>query len=70
MDINYNHIRHLELFSRSQNLEKQGKYLYKENQEEYLELLNYRAIFWKNKRQFVLLMEKNSALLYRKTLDV
>lgn len=51
MNINYNHIRHLELFRRSQTLEKQGKSLYKENQEEYLELLNYRAIvqddiFW------------------------
>jgi hypothetical protein len=88
MDIKYNHIRHLELFRRLQNLKNQGKYLYRENQEKYLELLNYRAIvqndiFWKNKRQFVLLMENciteiidgedfcsTFSLLYRKTVDV
>jgi hypothetical protein len=84
----YNKFRHLQLLNRLQDLEKQGKSLYEENQEEYLELLNYRAtvqnhLFWKNRCQFVLLMENfingiidgeefcdNFSALYRETLDV
>jgi hypothetical protein len=60
--MNYNSTRHSELLKRSKDLEKQGKHLYDENQDEYLELLDYRStlenhIFWKNRRQFALLME-------------
>ena len=52
----------MELLERLQDFEKQGKHLYDENQEEYLELLEYRVavenhIFWKERHQFVLLME-------------
>ena len=85
--MNYNQIRHLELLRRLQDLEKQGRSLYDENQDDYLELLDYRAtvqehVFWKNRRQFGLLMENfiNGIIdgeefsdkfcgIYRKTLD-
>lgn len=55
-------IRYLELLKRLQDLKNQGKSFYRENQEDYLELCEYRAaleehVFWKNRRQFALLME-------------
>ena len=58
----YNRMKHVELLKRSRDLEKHGKSLYHENQEDHLELLKYGAavenyIFWKNKDQFVLLIE-------------
>lgn len=57
-----NKIRHLELLRRFLNFEKQGKDLYTENRDEYLELLHYRGrledhSFWNNREQFVLSME-------------
>lgn len=58
----YNKVRHLELLRRFLDFEKQGKDLYTENRDEYLELLHYRGTledytFWKSREQFVLLME-------------
>lgn len=58
----YNKSRHLELFKRFLDFQKQGKHLQDENQDEYLELLDYRCaseehVFWKSRRQFTLLME-------------
>jgi hypothetical protein len=58
----YNKIRHLELLRRLLDFKKQGKDLYRENRNEYMELLHYRCrledhAFWKNRKQFVLLME-------------
>ena len=55
-------MKHVELLKRSRDLEKHGKSLYHENQEDHLELLKYGAavenyIFWKKKDQFVLLIE-------------
>ena len=38
-----NKIRHLKLLKQAEDLEKQGKSLYKENREDYLELLSYRV---------------------------
>jgi hypothetical protein len=60
--MNYNKIRHLKLLKRFLNFRKQSKDLYKENQNEYMELLEYRCalyhhIFWKRKKKFVLYME-------------
>jgi len=62
MKYNYNKIRHLELLRRFLDFKNQGKYLYRENRDEYMELQEYRCalyhhIFWKSKEQFVLLME-------------
>lgn len=58
----YNKIRHLELLRRFLDLKNQGKDLYRENRNEYMELLHYGGrledhAFWKRKKQFVLLME-------------
>ena len=58
----YNKIRHLELLRRFLDLKNQGKDLYRENRNEYMELKEYKCalyhhIFWKSKEQFVLLME-------------
>ena len=58
----YNKIRHLELLRRFLDLKNQGKDLYTENRDKYMELQEYRCalyhhIFWKSKEQFVLLME-------------
>ena len=58
----YNKIRHLELLRRFLNFRKQGRDLYRENKDEYMELQEYRCalyhhIFWKSKEQFVLLMD-------------
>jgi len=58
----YNKIRHLELLRRFLDFKKQGKNLYRENRDEYMELLHYRCMledhaFWNNREQFVLLMK-------------
>jgi hypothetical protein len=58
----YNKIRHLELLKRFLDFKKQGKDLYRENRDEYMELLEYRCalyhhIFFKSKEEFALLME-------------
>lgn len=58
----YNKIRHLKLLRRFLNFRKQGRDLYRENKDEYMELQEYRCalyhhIFWKSKEQFVLLMD-------------
>jgi len=58
----YNKIRHLELVKRFLDFEKQGKNLYTENRDQYMELLDYHCMledyaFWKKKKQFVLLMD-------------
>ena len=58
----YNKIRHLELLRRFLDLKNQGKDLYRENRNEYMELLHYRGrledqAFWTNRKEFVLYME-------------
>jgi hypothetical protein len=58
----YNQKRHLELRKCSQNLKNIGKSLYKEKEKDFLELCRYEGaiqehIYWKNRRQFALLME-------------
>jgi len=58
----YNKIKHLELLKRFLNFKKQDKSLYRENREEYMELLHYKCrlegqIYWENRKEFVLLME-------------
>jgi hypothetical protein len=58
----YNKIRHLKLLRRFLNFRKQGRDLYRENKDEYMELQEYRCalyhhIFWKSKEQFILLMD-------------
>jgi hypothetical protein len=61
----YNKIRHLELLRRFLDFKNQGKNiydLYLENQDEYMELQEYRCalyhhIFWKSKEEVALLME-------------
>lgn len=62
MTYTYNKIRHLELLRPFLDFRNQGKDLYTENRDEYLELLHYRGTledytFWKSREQFVLLME-------------
>lgn len=61
----YNQSRYFELLKYSQNLKNQGKNLYFENKNEYLELSSYQAvleshIFWKNKQSFILLLKNFS----------
>ena len=58
----YDRNRHLELLKHSQNLKSLGKYLCKENREDFLELCEYEGIieehlYWKKRREFALLME-------------
>ena len=58
----YNQNRHMELLKRSQDLKKQGKKLFIENQEEGFELSEYNItveehIFWQDRYQIVLVME-------------
>jgi hypothetical protein len=58
----YNKIRHLKLLKCFLDYKKQGKDLYTENRDEYMELQKYRCalyhhIFWKSKEEFALLME-------------
>ena len=61
--IEYNRDRHKYLLKRSEKLEKQGKDIWIENQEEGFELTGYNIaiddhIFWTRKKDFLLLMEK------------
>ncbi len=42
----YNKIRHLELLKRFLDFRKQGKDLYSENQDEYMELSEYRSALY------------------------
>lgn len=58
----YNQKRHIQLLKLSQDLENQGKFLFKENPEESLELSNYNIavqhhIFWQDRYQISLSME-------------
>ena len=58
----YNNIRHLELLKRLLDFKNQGKDLYAENRDEYMELQNYRCalyhhIFWEKRKKFILLMK-------------
>ena len=60
--MNYNKERHKQLVIRSQDLKNQGKTLFRENPEEYSELLNYEIaveeqIFWTNRGEFFLVMK-------------
>jgi hypothetical protein len=62
MNKDYNKEKHHQLLKYSEDLRKQGKDLYRENRNEYMELLHYRGrledhAFWKNRKQFVLLMD-------------
>jgi len=62
MIYNYNKVRHLELLRRFLYLKKQGKDLYTENRDEYMELQEYRCalyhhIFWTRRKEFVLCMK-------------
>jgi hypothetical protein len=41
--MSYNSTRHFELLKRYQNLKKQGKHFYFENEKEYLELCKYKV---------------------------
>jgi len=58
----YNKIRHLELLRRFLDFKNQGKDLYTENRDEYMELQEYRCalyhhIFWTRRKEFVLCMK-------------
>lgn len=58
----YNQKRHIELLKRSQDLKKQRKNIFIENQKEGLELSEYNIaveeqIFWTNRREFFLVMK-------------
>ena len=58
----YNKERHKQLVIRSQDLKNQGKTLFRENPEEYSELLDYEIaveeqIFWTNRGEFFLVMK-------------
>lgn len=58
----YNKKRHKQLVIRSQDLKNQGKTLFRENTEEYSELLDYEIaveeqIFWTNRGEFFLVMK-------------
>ena len=58
----YKKERHKQLVIRSRNLNNQGKTLFRENPEEYYELLDYEIaveeqIFWTNRGEFFLLMK-------------
>jgi hypothetical protein len=57
-----NNDRHQQLVIRSQNLKSQGKTLFLENPEEYLELLRYNIaveeqVFWTHREEFLLVMK-------------
>jgi len=59
----YNRKRYIKLLQYEQDLKNQGKSLSDENKDEDFELLKYKAsissyISWKNRTQFLLLMEK------------
>ena len=58
----YNKERHKQLVIRSQDLKNQGKTLFRENPEEYSELLDYNIaveeqVFWTHRREFFLVMK-------------
>ena len=58
----YNKERHKQLVIRSQDLKNQGKILFRENPEEYSELLDYNIaveeqVFWTHRREFFLVMK-------------
>ena len=58
----YKKERHKQLVIRSRNLNNQGKTLFRENPEEYYELLDYEIaveeqIFWTNRGEFFLVMK-------------
>ena len=58
----YKKERHKQLVIRSQDLKNQGKTLFRENPEEYSELLDYEIaveeqIFWTNRGEFFLVMK-------------
>ena len=58
----YKKERHKQLVIRSRDLKNQGKTLFRENPEEYSELLNYEIaveeqIFWTNRGEFFLVMK-------------
>ena len=58
----YNKERHKQLVIRSQDLKNQGKTLFRENPEEYSELLDYNIaveeqVFWTHRGEFLLVMK-------------
>ena len=58
----YKKERHKQLVIRSQDLKNQGKTLFRENKEEYSELLDYNIaveeqVFWTNRGEFFLVMK-------------
>ena len=58
----YNQKRHIQLLKLSQDSKNQGKNLFKENREEFLELSNYNAaveyhILWQDRHEIKLLMQ-------------
>ena len=58
----YNKERHKQLVIRSQDLKNQGKTLFRENPEEYSELLDYNIaveeqVFWTHRGEFFLVMK-------------
>lgn len=58
----YKKERHKQLVIRSRDLKNQGKTLFRENREEYLELLHYEIaieeqIFWTNRGKFFLVLK-------------
>ncbi len=61
--MNYIKTRHIELEKRSINFRNMNTSLFKENQKEYDELIEYRImlfddLFWRRRKQFISLMEK------------
>jgi hypothetical protein len=57
----YDEIKYLDLLRYSNRLKKQGKFLYDEDEQAYLELLQYQIlirdhVFWKKKQNFILLI--------------
>jgi hypothetical protein len=60
--MNYNKERHQELVIRAQDLKNQGKNLFRENLEEYSELLRYdiaveEQVFWTHREDFLQIMK-------------
>jgi len=57
----YDEIKYLDLLRYSNRLKKQGKFLYDEDEQAYLKLLEYQIlirdhVFWKKKQNFILLI--------------
>ena len=62
LTMTYNKERHKQLVIRSQDLKNQGKTLFRENPEEYSELLDYNIaveeqVFWTHRGEFFLVMK-------------